>query len=159
VDGYGLANGPALCHESPLKHSHPGLIARIIRRSRHEYANAPHPPLLLRPRRVRPRGRRAAEQRHELAPPDHSITSSARCCRNQGTSRPSALAVLRLSTSSNFVGNSTGKSEGFVPCRILCTSTALRPKDIGYIGAVRHQSAGLRELPKYRGTRQTILER
>src|SRR6266851_9008548 len=35
------------------------------------------------------------------------ITSSARCCRNQGTSRPRALAVLRLITSSNFVGNST----------------------------------------------------
>jgi hypothetical protein len=36
--------------------------------------------------------------------PDYSITSSARCCRNQGTSRPSALAVLRLITSSNLVG-------------------------------------------------------
>src|SRR6478735_7075033 len=50
----------------------------------------------------------------------HSITSSARCCRNQGTSRPNALAVLRLITSSNFVGSSTGNSEGLVPCSILC---------------------------------------
>ena len=32
---------------------------------------------LLRARRERPRRRRAAEQRDELAPPDHSITSSA----------------------------------------------------------------------------------
>ena len=39
--------------------------------------------------------RRAAEQRDELAPP-HSITSSARASSVGGTSRPSALAVLRL---------------------------------------------------------------
>src|SRR5215472_5695362 len=32
---------------------------------------------LLRPRRARPRSRRAAEQRDEIAAPDHSITSSA----------------------------------------------------------------------------------
>ena len=34
----------------------------------------------------------------------HSITSSARASSDGGTSRPSALAVLRLITSSNFVG-------------------------------------------------------
>src|SRR5262245_49511587 len=34
----------------------------------------------------------------------HSITSSARASSVAGTSRPSALAVLRLITSSNFVG-------------------------------------------------------
>ena len=58
---------------------------------------------LLRARRERPRGRRAAEQRDELAPP-HSITSSARASSVGGTSRPSALAVLRLMSSSNLVG-------------------------------------------------------
>src|SRR5262245_64674071 len=47
---------------------------------------------LLRARRERPRGRRAAEQRDELAPP-HSITSSARASSVGGTSRPSILAV------------------------------------------------------------------
>jgi hypothetical protein len=36
-----------------------------------------HPLAPLRPRRDRPRRRRAAEQRNELAAPDHSITSSA----------------------------------------------------------------------------------
>jgi len=70
---------------------------------------------LLRPRRERPR-RRAAEQRDELAPP-HSITSSARASSMGGTSRPRALAVLRLITSSNFVGCCTGKSTGFAPFR------------------------------------------
>src|SRR5215831_8042995 len=42
----------------------------------HHYADPPCPLRLLRPRRERPCGRRAAEQRDERAPP-HSITSSA----------------------------------------------------------------------------------
>jgi hypothetical protein len=66
----------------------------------------PDPPLLLallRARRERPRDRRAAEQRDEPAPV-HSITSSARASNIGGTSRASALAVLRLITSLNFVG-------------------------------------------------------
>ena len=46
-----------------------------------------------------PARRRAAEERDELAPL-HSITSSARASTG-GTTRPSALAVLRLITSSN----------------------------------------------------------
>ena len=58
---------------------------------------------LLRARRERPRRRRAAEQRDELAAP-HSITSSARASSVGGTSRPSALAVLRLMTRSYLVG-------------------------------------------------------
>src|SRR5260370_13674505 len=57
---------------------------------------------LLRMRGDRP-SRRAAEQRYERAP-FHSITSSARCSRIQGTSRPSALAVLSVTLSSNLVG-------------------------------------------------------
>jgi hypothetical protein len=40
----------------------------------------------------------------ELHDPDYSITSSARCCRNKGTSSASALAVLRLINSSNLTG-------------------------------------------------------
>ena len=71
---------------------------------------------LLRPRRERPSGRRAAEQRDELAPPDHSITSSARASRLVEW-RPSAFAVLRLITSSNLVGCCTGKSAGLTPFR------------------------------------------
>src|SRR5262249_27538799 len=58
---------------------------------------------LLRAPREGPRHRRAAEQRDEVAPP-HSITSSARASRLSGTVRPSALAVLRLITSSYLVG-------------------------------------------------------
>jgi hypothetical protein len=46
-------------------------------------------------RRERPRSRRAAEQRDELASSHYSITSSASANSLSGTSRPSALAVLR----------------------------------------------------------------
>src|SRR5262249_17406963 len=45
---------------------------------------------------------RATKERDELAP-SHSITSSARTSRVGGTSRPSALAVLRLMTSRKCV--------------------------------------------------------
>src|SRR5215831_7736893 len=64
--------------------------------------------------------RRAAEQRDELAPL-HSITSSARASSVGGISRLSALAVLRLMTSSNLIGCWTGSSAGFAPLRILPT--------------------------------------
>src|SRR6516225_4425013 len=53
---------------------------------------------LLRVRRERPRRRRAAEQRDELAPL-HSITSSAATSSLSGTVRPSILAVEALMTS------------------------------------------------------------
>src|SRR5262245_31499754 len=51
----------------------------------------------------------------------YSITSSASCWRCKGTSRPSALAVLRLIASSNLVGCITGKSAGLAPLRIRAT--------------------------------------
>ena len=60
---------------------------------------------------------------HELA---YSITSSASNCIEAGTASPSALAVLRLMTSSNRVGCSTGKSDGRAPLRILATKVAAR---------------------------------
>src|SRR5262249_21090289 len=75
---------------------------------------------LLRPRRERPRGGSAAEQRYELAPP-HSITSSARASSVDGTSRPSTFAVLRLITNSYLVGACTGRSAGFSPLRMRST--------------------------------------
>src|SRR5262245_35066236 len=76
---------------------------------------------LLRARRERPRSHsRAAEQRDELAP-RHSITSSARASSVGGKSRPSALAVFRLITSSYLVGACTGRSAGFSPLRMRST--------------------------------------
>jgi hypothetical protein len=48
----------------------------------------------------------------------YSITSSARPISGSGISRPSALAVLRLMTSSTFVDCCTGKFPGFSPLRM-----------------------------------------
>jgi len=48
----------------------------------------------------------------------YSITSSARSRNDSGIFRPRAFAVLTLTTSSNLVGCSTGRSDGFAPCRI-----------------------------------------
>ncbi len=50
---------------------------------------------------------------------DHWMTWSARTSTDCGIVRPSAFAVLRLMTSSNFVGCSTGRSAGLAPFRIL----------------------------------------
>src|SRR5215475_2640063 len=84
---------------------------------RHEHADAPDPPVLLRARRERPRRRRAAEQRDECAAL-HSITSSAMASSPGGKLRPNTLAVLRLITNSNLVDWMTGRSAGFSPLRI-----------------------------------------
>jgi len=51
----------------------------------------------------------------------YSITASARCWRNIGTSRPSVLAVLRLIVSSNLTGAWIGSSLGFSPLRMRST--------------------------------------
>src|SRR5262249_31220561 len=75
---------------------------------------------LLRACRQRPNCCRATEKRDEIATL-HSITSSARASKVGGTSMPSAFAVLRFNTSSNFVACSTGRSAGLIPCRVLCT--------------------------------------
>jgi hypothetical protein len=51
----------------------------------------------------------------------YSITSSARTRPNEGIFNPSALAALLLTISSSLVGNSTGRSPGLAPLRILFT--------------------------------------
>src|SRR5262249_48910801 len=95
----------------------------IVRARTHEHADAPHSLRLLCARGERPRGRRAADERDELAAL-HSITSSARASTPCGTLRPSALAVLRLITSSYLVGACTGMSAGLAPPSIRAASCA-----------------------------------
>ena len=51
----------------------------------------------------------------------YSIIASARASSACGMVRPSALAVLRLSTSSYLVGACTGRSAGFSPLRMRST--------------------------------------
>src|SRR3954463_5440245 len=48
----------------------------------------------------------------------HSITSSACASSVAGTSRPSALAVCRLITSSNLAARITGRLQGASPFRM-----------------------------------------
>ena len=50
---------------------------------------------------------------------DYSITSSARASNVGGTVRPSIFAVVRLTTNSNCVGCTTGKSIGLAPLSIF----------------------------------------
>src|SRR5262249_35756616 len=57
----------------------------------------------------------------ERSPVHHSMIWSARPRTDGGMVSPSAWAVLRLITSSNLVGCSTGRSAGFAPLRILST--------------------------------------
>src|SRR5262245_11907887 len=90
-----------------------------------EHADPPHPLRLLRARRERPCRNRAAKQRHELAS-FHSITSWARSSTDVGSSIPSVLALLRLTTTSNFTARSIGRSAGGAPFRILSTKDAKR---------------------------------
>src|SRR5262249_43679103 len=74
----------------------------------------------------------AARSRHVRFVPEadiglvYSITSSARTSSVGGTSRPIALAVLRLRNIWRLVGNSTGKLPGLEPFKILSTKIAAR---------------------------------
>ena len=67
IDLQVAANRPAQQRQPLQERSDAGLIWRIVRSCGQEHADAPHPLGLLRPRRQRPRRRRAAEQRDELA--------------------------------------------------------------------------------------------
>ena len=60
-----------------------------------------------------------------------------------GMVRPSALAVLRLITSSNLVGCCTGRSAGFAPFSILSTYCDSVPVPVGETPAIRHQPAAV----------------
>src|SRR2546430_14243213 len=109
------------------------------RRGERQQSNVPAAPDRLAPTR---RGIRSAAQQRPL--PDarigggevsflnlplasrHSITSLARNRIDVGSSMPIALAVLRLTTSSNFVACSTGRSAGEGPFSIFSTKAAER---------------------------------
>src|ERR1051326_2250677 len=92
------------------------LCLRVALVTRDQHAHSPHPVRLLRVQIERPSHRRASGKSDELSPP-HSITSSARPSKLRGNARPSALAVLRLMTSSIFVTCCTGRSAGLSPLR------------------------------------------
>ena len=92
---------------------------RSARRSAARRSDAPARAAAPAPRAATPR--RAAEQRDELAPGAHSMTSSARPSNVGGRSRPSLRAVLTLMANSNLFGACTGRSPGLAPFRIRST--------------------------------------
>ena len=87
--------GPAQLLQPLQERRDAGLRFRIVRGCGHEHADAPHPLGLLRARRERPRRRRAAEQRDELAPP-HGINSGV------GDQVNNASSILRLGQRLDF---------------------------------------------------------
>src|SRR5215472_9905024 len=139
----------AECRLIPFEAKAPQPTPDVHHRALTLAVDAAHPLALLRARHQRPRCR-AAKQRDELAPP-HSITSSARASSVGGTSRPSALAVLRLITSSYLVGASTGRSRNGPPAGSpgpryirghayapkICWRTRPRPESIGFSSKIQ----------------------
>src|SRR6516162_3423145 len=121
VDSDIAPDGPAQLLQRLKERSVPGLSLWVLCRQVGQDTDAPHPLGLLRARRERPRRNRAAKQRNELAAAAHSITSSARARSVGGTVRPSAFAVLRLSTKSYLIGACTSRAVGLSPLRMRST--------------------------------------
>src|SRR5262249_47528784 len=118
VDLHILPDRPARLLQGLRESRQAGVPFRLVRGIRCEHADAAHPVWLLRARRERPRGCRTAKKGDELAPPNHSITSSASASSLSGISRWRAFAVVRLITNSNLVGCTTGRLAGFSPLRM-----------------------------------------
>ena len=87
---------------------------------------------------------------------DHLV---ARASSVGGTSRPSALAVLRLITSSNFVGAWTGRSAGLLAFEDAIDIRGRAPVAVHGIGPIRHQTAGGHELAGRRKWPAACVER
>jgi hypothetical protein len=73
----------------------------------------------------------------------YSITSSAVARSVVGNVNPSTLAVVRLTTSSNLVGCSTGMSPGFAPRKILSTISAEPHTRLRYFCSPQHTDSAL----------------
>src|SRR5262249_43073939 len=104
----------------------PDAVARkgleFLLQCRHDLPDLPRAfPSDNRPQRTKFRGTREESPEGPVA---YSITSSARAMSVCGSSRPSALAVLRLITSSNLVGPSTGSSPTLAPLKMRSTYKA-----------------------------------
>src|SRR5262245_33533886 len=110
-------NGPANSLLVGPLHNHPSCpIGRMDRVS--HGAKSPHADQRAGAAEVPLQSEQDLQQRTLTA---YSITSSARKSSDDGMLRPSVLAVFALMIKSNSLGCSTGRSDGFVPFRILST--------------------------------------
>ena len=71
--------------------------------------------------------------------------------------RPSALAVLRLITSSNVVGCSTGMSAGFFPAQDLGGDRGSAPDHLGVARSKRDRQTGAYHNRVYGEGQQPVL--
>ena len=71
------------------------------------------------------------------------MTRSARSSSDCETARPSAFAVFMLTTSSNLLGCSTGRSAGAAPLRVPGRIVGGSTHDVVDVLAERHESASL----------------
>jgi hypothetical protein len=106
--------------ETVIECRNPRSRFKVILRDVSDYANTPHALWRLRTRPKRPRSRCDPEERDEVAA-CHSMTSSADTMIEFGKVKPSVLAVFVLTTISNLVGRSIGKSDGRAPLRMRST--------------------------------------
>jgi hypothetical protein len=107
--------------------------------------------------RILARATAASAGKFHFEPPSHhSITSSARASTLAGTSRPSALAVLRLSTVSYLVGACTGRSAGDAGQHSsIRSSSSRRPRPTrARVQMLRDVSPRSMDVPRLRGNRQ-----
>ncbi len=84
------------------------------------------------------------------------ITLSALASTFGGIVRPICLAVLRLITSSNFVGCSTGMSAGFVPFENLVDHKRSALVAFGTVGSIGHQTTAVDKISWTVNRRQPI---
>ena len=133
--------GPAEMLQPLEERRDASLSFHIVRGRSHEHADPLYLLWLLRKRGYRQSGRRAAEQRDELAAGATSITSSARASNVGGISMPSARAVCRLMISSNRIGSSIGRSAGFTPLKNLVNVTGCSTISVSDACPVADQSS------------------
>ena len=97
-------------------------------------------------------GGTAREPDRRVVPPvegPYSITSSARARSVGGIARSRAFAVLRLMTSSNLVGCSTGSLAGFAPFRTRPAVGAGLPVGFPIARPVAHEPTGRHVLARF----------
>src|SRR6516165_4140687 len=87
------------------------------------------------------------------------MTSSARNRIDLGTSMPSAFAVFRLTTSSNVVGCSTGRSAGFSALEDFVNIDGSTFIKTVVVRSVRHQTSRSRKAPRSRYGNEACFQR
>ena len=114
---------------------------------------------LLRPRRERPRRRRAAEQRDELAPPDHSITSSARARSDRRHFEAERLGGRQIDDQIELGRLLDRDVSRLRPAQNLVDEVGGAPELVREVWSIGHQTARFNVLPSAVHRRQSRAHR